>query len=92
MSFSFFLFLLIHGTLSFMPKGFLLFCFVFHIEILRHFSYPALVYNTGCSDQRMNGGNTEGLVAQACTEMGLLVLRGTSKGPRAGWLFFYLSL
>lgn len=70
MSFSFFLsfFLLIHGTLSFLPKDFLF--FVFYIEILRHFSNPALVYNTGCSDQQMNGGNTEGLVPQACTENG----------------------
>lgn len=48
-----------------------IFCFfVFYIEILRHFSNPALVYNTGCSDQQMNGGNTEGLVPQACTENG----------------------
>lgn len=63
-----FFFLLIHGTLSFLPKDFLF--FVFYIEILRHFSNPALVYNTGCSDQQMNGGNTEGLVPQACMENG----------------------
>lgn len=66
--FFFFFFLLIHGTLSFLPKDFLF--FVFYIEILRHFSNPALVYNTGCSDQQMNGGNMEGLMPQACTENG----------------------
>lgn len=77
---SFFLFLLIHGTLSFLPKDFFCF-FVFYIEILRHFSNPALVYNTGCSDQQMNGGNTEGLMPQACTENGT---------PGVGWLSFCL--
>lgn len=67
MSFSFFLSFFVNTWYSeLFAQGF----FVFYIEILRHFSNPALVYNTGCSDQQMNGRNTEGLVPQACTENG----------------------
>lgn len=67
--FPFFLFLLIHGTLSFFSQD-----FFFHIENCRHFSNPALVYNTWCSDRQMNGGSIKGFVTQACTEMWLRAL------------------
>lgn len=51
---SFFSFLLIHGTLSFHLK------LLFHIRIHRHFSNPAMVYNTGHSDQQMEKGSNQG--------------------------------